>query len=38
MKKYGYLSIDNAVTINEGINLTFVAVAHKLTHLSQQVS
>ena len=38
MKKYRYLSIDDTVTINEGINLTFIAVAHKLAHLSYQVS
>ena len=38
MKKYEYLSIDDAVIINEGINLIFVAVAYKLAHLSHQVS
>ena len=29
-KKYGYLSINDAVTINEGVSLAFVAVANKL--------
>ena len=30
MKKYGYLSIDDTVTINKSVNLIFIAMANEL--------
>jgi len=30
VKKYEYLVIDKTVTVNENVNLTFVAMANKL--------